>query len=1188
VSLIGKHSGKEISARALVDSGAEGMIINHDFAKKHALTLRQLKKPLPVRNVDGSSNKSGAVLSTTIQTIRLWTPSNQYHEERSEFYVTAIGTHDIILGTDWLLAHNPEVNWTTSQLAFTRCPKTCTLSERPLIVHPLASKNPVALISSIDPHPPDAPELPLSIFAVSAFITQHQLFKYHKPARVQAKTTHATNLAVQKKTTSLEHIPAQFRKYHAVFSEQASERLPQHQPWDHAIDLKPDAAMKKCGIYRLTVAEMDALKVYIADHLRKGYIRPSKSPIASPFFFVSKKDGKLRPVQDYRALNEITVKNAAPLPLIPDLIDKLQGSRYFTKFDVRWGYNNIRIRAGDEWKGAFKCALGLFEPLVMTFGLCNAPATFQSFMNSIFADLADLGHLVVYLDDILLFHSTLHDLHELTHEVLRRLAKYDLYLKPEKCFFDQNSIEYLGVIVSEGNVRMDPAKVQGITQWPRPTKVKEIQSFLGFCNFYRRFIHDYSKIAHPLHQLTKRDTPFDWTVACQSAFDTLIHAFTIAPVLILPDRARPFRLITDASDFAVGAILEQPDLLNRWHPVAYHSKSLQPPEQNYDIHDKELLAIIRALEAFRHYLEGHPEPFEIWTDHNNLAYFRTKQHLSRRQARWSLFLSQFTFTILHKPGAYNKADALSRRPDLKEGILFDENDNRVLLDDKFFAIRATRPVTMDTQANPLRKRIKNAQTYDTEVSQALESVLRNGPRSVTKGLEDWNLEDGLILYRGHIYVPKDDDLRKDIVKQYHETIATGHPGRWKTYELLSREFWWPGMSQFVHRFVDGCATCQSTKIHPRTRIPLQPNQVPLGIWKSVTMDFVTDLPSSNGYDSMFVVVDRFSKATIVSPCRKDITAEETSKLYLDIVWRRTGLPQQVISDRGPQFASKVMRELWDKLGVKASLSTAFHPQTDGETERVNQEIEQFFRVFCNFQQDNWSDLLPFAEFAHNVRAHSATGQSPFQVWYGYQPEFIPPLSFATQIPTVEIRLKVLEQIRREVSAALQVASEVMKRKGPSAASQKFTIDQQVWLEGTNVKTTHPKAKLAPRRHGPFKILSTTPTNSRLKLPPSWRIHPVFHNSLLTPYKETPEHGPNYTQPPPEIVEGEDEHYEVEIILNARPTPNKRGTQYLVKWKGYPDSENSWIPSSGMKHAQNLVQEFHRRHPRPQTSLRKRS
>jgi transposase InsO family protein len=1187
VSLVGKHSGKEISARALVDSGAEGMIINSSFAMKHGLTLRQLKTPLPVRNVDGSSNKSGAVLSTTIQTIRIWTPQNQYHEERSEFYVTAIGTHDIILGTDWLKAHNPEVNWTTSQLALTRCPQSCSLSATPIIIRPTTINSPATMISLLEPRTLEIAEPPLDEIAATPFIKRQQVFKYHKPALIHAKTTHSTNLAVQKKGPHLDHIPAQFRQYRSVFSEQASERLPQHQPWDHAIDLKPDTTMKKCGVYRLTTAEMDALKLYIEDHLRKGYIQRSKSPVASPFFFVNKKDGKLRPVQDYRALNDITVKNATPLPLIPDLIDKLQGSRYFTKFDVRWGYNNIRIRKGNEWKAAFKCALGLFEPLVMTFGLCNAPATFQSFMNDIFTDLIDAGHLVVYLDDILLFHHALADLHALTHEVLCRLTQYDLYLKPEKCSFDQTSIEYLGVIIDNGNVRMDPAKVQGITKWPRPTKVKEIQSFLGFCNFYRRFIHDYSKIAHPLFHLTKKDIPFTWTTTQQSAFDTLIHSFTVAPVLLLPDCARPFRLITDASDFAVGAILEQPDLLNRWHPVAYHSKSLIDAEQNYDIHDKELLAIVRALEAFRHYLEGHPELFEIWSDHSNLQYFRTKQKLTRRQARWSLFLSQFTFTIVHRPGIYNKADALSRRPDLKEGIQSSNSENCVLLDDKFFAVRAAHPVTMDPQTNPLRKRIKGAQTYDTEVSQALESVLRNGPRSVTRGLDDWNLEDGLILHRGHIYVPKDDDLRRDIVKQYHDHVATGHPGRWKTYELVAREFWWPGMSQFVHNYVNGCATCQTTKIRPRTRIPLQPNQVPSGIWKSVTMDFVTDLPPTKGFDSMFVVVDRFSKATIVSPCRKDITAEGTSQLYLEQVWRRTGLPQQVISDRGPQFASKVMKELWEKLGVKASLSTAFHPQTDGETERVNQEIEQFFRVFCNFQQDNWVDLLPFAEFAHNVRAHSATGQSPFQVWYGFQPEFIPPVNFATHLPAVEDRLKALDQVRREVSAALQVATEVMKHKGPLSASQKFSEGQLVWLEGTNIKTTHPKVKLSPRRHGPFKIITTTTTNSRLQLPKQWRIHPVFHNSLLTPYNETPEHGPNYTQPPPEIVEGEDEHYEVETILNARPTPNRRGIQYLVKWKGYPDSENTWIPASGMKHTVDLVHEYHRRHPRAQTSTRTR-
>src|SRR5712672_42774 len=205
--------------------------------------------------------------------------------------------------------------------------------------------------------------------------------------------------------------------------------------------------------------------------------------------------------------------------------------------------------------------------------------------------------------------------------------------------------------------------------WPQPKTIKELQSFLGFCNFYRHFIKDYSQVAHSLFALTKKDVPYIWATAQESAFRSLIYTFMVTPVLALPNPSLPFRVITDASDFALGAILEQPDLLNRWHPVAFFSKSMQPPELNYDIHDKELLAIIRALEAFCHYLQGHPEPFEVWSDHNNLAYFRTKQKLSRRQARWSLFLSEYNFSIIHKPGAFNKADALSRRPDHKEGML---------------------------------------------------------------------------------------------------------------------------------------------------------------------------------------------------------------------------------------------------------------------------------------------------------------------------------------------------------------------------------------------------------------------------------------------------------------------------------------------------------------------------------------
>jgi hypothetical protein len=528
---------------------------------------------------------------------------------------------------------------------------------------------------------------------MESFLYIHSFAKYDDLA-IRAKTTTSTTLAT-KATPKLrnELLPGQFQRYSKVFSETASHRLPTHQPWDHAIKLKPGSSMRNCGIYRLTPKESEALKEYITEHLRRGYIRPSKSPMASPFFFVDKKDGKLRPVQDYRALNDITIKNAAPLPLIPELIDKLLGAIYFTKLDICWGYNNIRIKFGDEYKATFKTPLGLFEPTVMTFGLCNAPATFQTFMNKIFEDLIDEGHVVIYLDDILIFSDNLDQLDQLTHEVLSRLERFDLYLKPEKCVFAQTSIEYLGIIIANGQVRMDPAKLAGITSWPMPRTVKQVQAFLGFCNFYRQFIQGFSQIARALFELTKKGVPFHWECNQESVFRTLIHAFTTAPVLALPDHTRPFCLITDASDFATGAILEQPDALNRWHPIAYHSKSLQPAERNYEIHDKELLAIIRALDIFRHYLEGRDDNLEIWSDHGNLVYFTTKQKLTRQQARWALFLSRFKFTIIHKPGVQNKSDALSRRPDHKEGIAT-ENEERVLLDDKFFTINATRPTAI--------------------------------------------------------------------------------------------------------------------------------------------------------------------------------------------------------------------------------------------------------------------------------------------------------------------------------------------------------------------------------------------------------------------------------------------------------------------------------------------------------------
>src|ERR1700759_4919160 len=317
----------------------------------------------------------------------------------------------------------------------------------------------------------------------------------------------------------------------------------------------PRVEPRSSKIYLLSLKEQAELDAFLEENLKSGWIRPSKSPMASLVFFIKKKDGSLRLVQDYHALNAITIKNRYPLPLVSELINNLCGAKYFTKLDVRWGYNNVRVKEGDEWKAAFRTNRGLFEPLVMFFGLTNSPATFQTMMNEIFQDLISERVVAIYMDDILIYTKTKEEHDRVTRLVLERLREHKLYLKAKKCEFCKTKVEYLGMIISENSVEMDPTKVAGVRDWPVPTNIKEVQSFLGFANFYHRFIKDFVKIARPMFDVTKKDVPFSWSSACQDAFKGLKLAMTWAPVLLMPDVMKQFRLECDSSDFATGAVL---------------------------------------------------------------------------------------------------------------------------------------------------------------------------------------------------------------------------------------------------------------------------------------------------------------------------------------------------------------------------------------------------------------------------------------------------------------------------------------------------------------------------------------------------------------------------------------------------------------------------------------------------------
>jgi hypothetical protein len=592
----------------------------------------------------------------------------------------------------------------------------------------------------------------------------------------------------------------------------------------------------------------------------------------------------------------------------------------------------------------------------MFFGLTNSPATFQTMMNDIFREEIAEGWVVIYMDDILVFSKDKNEHQEQVKRILKKLRQHQLSLKAKKCYFEKEEIEFLGLIISEKGIRMDPHKVKAITDWPTPTTKRELQQFLGFVNFYQRFVKGFAKIAKPLTKLTGK-TDWLWT-ELQQAFQELKNEVTSERVLIIPKPGRPFRMETDASDFAITAILSQLDDEGKWRPVAFLSRSLNDAERNYEIYDKEMLAIMHGFYEWAHYLKGNDEITEVLTDHQNLTFFRKLQNLNRRQARWIMDLQEYNFTIKHRPGKANtKADLLSRRAGFPKG----ENDNKdvILLKENHFRNIEIRLNEESREWLDLRSEIKkiHQRYYDKQVERGIRQKDPNFKK------DDIN---GYWMWKEHIYVPINQTLRERVIRWCHDEPMAGHPGIAKTLELTTRTFWWPNMKKDIEKYIKACHECQISKPDRQPQAaPLQPNEIPSEPWAVISIDLIRPLVPSKGKDMILVIVDRFSKKAYFLPCNTTITSQGVANLYRDHIFKEHGLPKKVISDQGSQFVSGFMKGLYQNLGIEANPSTAYHPQTDGQTEWVNQELEEYLRIYVNERQNDWVDWLPIAQFCHN-------------------------------------------------------------------------------------------------------------------------------------------------------------------------------------------------------------------------------
>ncbi|KAA0061189.1 ty3-gypsy retrotransposon protein [Cucumis melo var. makuwa] len=643
--------------------------------------------------------------------------------------------------------------------------------------------------------------------------------------------------------------------------------LPPHREIEFAIELELGTVPISRAPYRMAPTELKELKVQLQELLDKGFIRSSVSPWGAPVLFVKKKDGSMRLCIDYRELNKVTVKNRYPLPRIDDLFDQLQGATVFSKIDLRSGYHQLRIKDGDVPKTAFRSRYGHYEFIVMSFGLTNAPAVFIDMINRVFREFLDT-FVIVFIDDILIYSKT-----EAQHE------------------------EHLRHVVSKARVSMDPAKIEAVTSWPRPSTVSEVRSVLGLAGYYRRFVENFSRIATPLTQLTRKGAPFIWSKACEDSFQSLKQKLVTAPVLTVPDGLGSFVIYSDASKKGLGCVLIQQGKV-----VAYASRQLKSHEQTYLTHNLELAAMVFALKIWSHYL--YTEKIQIFTDHKSLKYFFTQKELNMRQRRWLELVKDYDCEILYHPCKTNVvADAFSRKVSHSAALITRQAPLHRDLERAEIVV-SVGAVTMQlaqlTVQPTLRQKIIDAQSNDPYL------VEKRGLVEAGQAVEFSIYFYGGLLFERRLCVPSDSAVKTELLSEAHNSPFSMHPGSTKMYQNLKQVYWWRNMKREMVEFVSKCLVCQQVKAPRQKPVGLlQPLSILEWKWENVSMDFITGLPRTlRGFTVIWVVVDRLTKLAHFIPGKSTYTASKWAQLYMSEIVRLHEVPVSIVSDRDACFINK--------------------------------------------------------------------------------------------------------------------------------------------------------------------------------------------------------------------------------------------------------------------------------------------
>ena len=827
----------------------------------------------------------------------------------------------------------------------------------------------------------------------------------------------------------------------------------------------------------------------VQDMLDQDIVQPTSSPWASPIVLVKKKDGSMRFCVDYRRLNSITKLDVYPLPRIDETLDVLAGARFFTTLDLASGYWQVTVDPAAREKTAFVTHTGLYEFKVMPFGLCNAPATFQRLMEVVLAGL-NRKQCFVYLDDILIISHNWEEHLENLQLVFDRLRRAGLRLKPKKCTFAQRKALYLGHIISEEGIEVDPEKVEKVRNYPIPNNLRSLQQFLGLVSYYRRFIPNCSKVTNPLHCLTRKDVPFIWSDSCQESFDRLKMLLTSTPVLAFPNFQQPFILETDASGIGLGAVLSQQQEDGSIRPSAYASRGLQKHERNYSISELEALAVVWASKHFHVYLYGHH--CTVYTDHSALKSLLNTPHPSGKLARWGLALQELDLDIQYRSGKENKnADVLSRLPILLDQPTTESNSSTA---DCSVARVEVEPALEEPEV-PTQE-WQNAQKADGEFGSTIaflgEGTLPADSKSAKKVVQtaqQYSLLDGVLYYAqadGCLMVAVPASLRHKLFEEAHGGLFSGHLREAKIYSQLRKHYWWPGMRSDIRKWCRACLVCATRKIGQATKPPLCPIPV-AGPFDCVGVD-VLQLPHTlDGNQYAVVFVDYLTKWPEVFAV-PDQTAETIANLFVKEIISRHGVPAKLLSDRGTNFLSELMQEICKLMGTEKVNTSSYHPQTDGLVERFNRTLTAMLAKTVEKDGRDWDHRLPYVLFAYRTSLQESTRESPFHLLYGRDARL--PTEAALSHPRTCYQVD-LDDYKVDLVANLSDAWELARKNVQRAQKQQkrqydHHTTKPTYHIGDRVFVYQPGSiqsknrKFARPFHGPYRILDLTPTNASVR------------------------------------------------------------------------------------------------------------